>query len=121
MQEALFLILAFLVGAASASAMGWEFVRHARKRAETAEDRLYGSWKEGNLIPSRPEDDAQPEEIVALPRSLAMVIDEWEDADTREALESAFRQEMSDGFGHTAILRHYLDGHFDAKPPISMG
>ena len=116
MEMAITIVFAFAVGVL----LGWmsnqKQVHSAEQRAETAEDRLYQSWKDGNTIPLRPVEEKEVE-LVPLHDTLRRIVNEWEDPETRESLESAFRAQMAEGFGPGAILSQYLDGHFEASPP----
>jgi hypothetical protein len=82
-------------------------LRRERARADTAEDRLYAAWKEGHVIPPRPESMPAPEPPAPIPAELRDLVDRWDDPLAREKAELELRGLLTQGRSVASILREY--------------
>lgn len=102
---ALFLVIAI----AAAFAFLLLELRDAKREKKIAEDRLYAAWKEGALIPPRPEpaDSAPEEPPTPIPVELRDLVDRWEDDFARTKAEQELRHFLDEGWSEARIRRHY--------------
>jgi len=90
--------------------MRWPWVprwlyEEAKERARVAEDRLYAAHKDQYVIPPREAvTPREPEVLELLPEKLHGFVQNWESADTREALETEARKLMENGWPEDRIL-----------------
>lgn len=106
-------ILAFALGLLLGAGLVWlsrdREMAYLRTELATAHDRLLHAWKEGAVIPPRPTEIEPPPK---LPGELQAVVDEWESAEARQAMELKLRRmHFEQGQGVQAILRTLENEH----------
>lgn len=106
-----------LLGGTSVLLLYRPLFRGLTRRAETAEDRLFGAWKEGAVIPNRDTVEVpSTEELPELHPMLKSLVSDWEDADVRADMELKFRSLGEEGWGAPAIVDMYMQGKLGFEP-----
>lgn len=100
----------------------WDDARHIRSlRHDVAEaqNRLYASWKDGNVIPTA--EQITPAEMAEvdhppLHASLEAIIGEWDSQEVQDDLRRAFQAAVDSGFTANQVYERYIAGHYQGRP-----
>ena len=75
------------------------------RRAQVAEDRLYGAFKDGYTIPPRATvEQKSPEVLELLPAKLLDFVNNWESPEVRGELDREARKLIELGLGEDRIM-----------------
>ena len=104
MLTAAFFTFGLILGVAGTWFVQRGELAYLRAELRTAQDRLVSAWRDDRaIIPPRP---AEKVAVQKLPAALQESIDEWDDPETRAAIESRIRDLYYDqGMGEQAVLR----------------
>lgn len=80
--------------------------RDLLRELRLTQDRLYGAWKDGAVIPPRPT-EAPEMQLPPLPDGLQALVTEWESPDSQLAVEATIRRMLAQGQTAAQIFNHY--------------
>ena len=105
MTLAVTLAIGLILGALATWLLQHAELKYLRDELKVAHAQIaHAVIHEGAEIPARYE---EPDPIEPLTSELQAVIDEWEDGESRVAVEAQIRNWMGQGWGIEAILRQY--------------
>ena len=105
MTYALVLVAGLILGAAGLWFLQRPQIQYLKDELTTAQDRLYGAWKEGAMIPTKeqvrpPEPLAKPD---PLPEELFHLVMDYGSAEGQQDAEAFIRKKMALGWGPERI------------------
>ena len=105
MTYALVLLLGLILGVVALWLLQRPQIQYLKDELTTAQDRLYGAWKEGAVVPTReqvkaPEAPSKPE---PLPDELLALVMDYSSPEGQAEAEATIRQKMSLGWGYERI------------------
>lgn len=84
----------------------YPIVRYLKRELREAQDRLYGAWEQGKVIPPR-SDEPLEMALPPLPPDLLAYVDEWESPDSRLAVEATIRTMQAKGMTPAQMHNHF--------------
>lgn len=77
---------------------------HLFRELRIANDRLYGAWQTGAIIPPRSEPAPAPKQD-PLPAPLQAYVDDWEEEDARARAEGEIRDMLAGGMSEQLVIK----------------
>lgn len=105
MTYALTLLAGLALGALGLWLIQRPQIQYLKDELTTAQDRLYGAWKEGAAVPTRdqvktPEPPSKPD---PLPDELLALVMDYSSPEGQQEAEATIRQKLSLGWGYERI------------------
>lgn len=106
MTTVLIFVVGYVCGMVALVLVASPFVRNLQHELRVTQDRLYGAWSEGKVIPPR-NDEPLELALPPLPKDLQAYVEEWESPESRVAVETTIRQMQSAGATAAQIHNHF--------------